>query len=437
MSATPPARMRSGRALAIAAGAFVVALAAYLTDMAVHPLPDMMTWYDLRIYNNAGLLVREFPAMLYRWRYIKFTYTPFAALIFAGTSWLPWAVLKWLMTLASLAALVATAWLTFGGLGWRGRSRAAATFGVCAAGLWTEPVQRALHLGQIELVLMALIAWDLCQSDQRRWKGAGIGLAAGIKLVPLIFIPYLILAGKLRQAAVAAAMFAIAAAVGFAFLPGASVKWWLSGYFLNSGNVGGVGSLANQSVLGMIIRADGSLGAATPLWFAVAAPITLLGLIAAAMLHRSGQPVAGWLVCALTGVLVSPISWDHHWVWIVPVLAVLTDAAVRARGTAAPAWRASAWRAPAWWALAGAVTAIYGGWPHFWTGGRAFTPDGLLGFLAARPGVNAYHLHGIQVISWNLFVFAGLVMFAFSLVAAARSWQAERASPGEHDMPVA
>ena len=65
-------------------------------------------------------------------------------------------------------------------------------------------MQRTLFLGQIELVLMALVAWDLLQPDRRWWKGVGVGVAAGIKLVPLIFIPYLLLTRRFRQAAVAA-----------------------------------------------------------------------------------------------------------------------------------------------------------------------------------------------------------------------------------------
>src|SRR5258708_22809241 len=104
---------------------------------------------------------------------------------------LPWAVLKWLMTAASIAAMALTAWLTFGQLGWRGRDRAAVTLAVAAGALWTEPVLRSLGVGQIELVLMALIAWDLCQPDGRRWQGAVLLLAAGVELVPPILLPHL------------------------------------------------------------------------------------------------------------------------------------------------------------------------------------------------------------------------------------------------------
>jgi len=261
--AGPVSRLHSW-ALPVAAAVFALAMAAYAGDLAAHP-GRLLGWYDLNVYNHAGLIARNFPARLYTWQLkpgIKFTYTPFAALVFALGSLLPWAVLRWLMTAVSLAAVPAIAWLTLGALGRRGRDRTVLTLAVAGVALWSEPVLRALHLGQIELLLMVLIAWDLCQSDRRWWKGAGVGVAAGIKLVPLIFIPYLVLAGKLRQALVASAAFAATAVIGFVFLPHASSKWWLTGYFLHAGNVGDVGSLLNQSLYAMLTRLAGSSRAA-------------------------------------------------------------------------------------------------------------------------------------------------------------------------------
>jgi alpha-1,2-mannosyltransferase len=421
-SGTGPESWRRRWALTAAAAVFAMAMAAYLADLAVHL--RMLGWYDLNVYNHAGLIARSFPARLYAWQLrpgIKFTYTPFAALVFAAGSLLPWVALRWLMTVASIAAVTATAWLTVGGLGWRGRDRTAATLAAAAVALWTEPVLRALHLGQIELLLMALIAWDLCQPDGRRWKGAGVGVAAGIKLVPLIFIPYLLLAGKRRQAVVAASAFAATAVIGFALLPRASAKWWLTGYFLHAGNVGDVGSLLNQSVYALLTRAAGGVRAATPAWLGISVIVAAAGLGAAALLHRGGRPVAGWVTCALTGLLVSPISWDHHWVWIVPVLAVLIDAAARACG--APRW--------AYLTLAGGVAAVFGGWPSYWTGPLAFVPNGLLGFLTGPHAPHEkYHLHGLQLISWNLFVLAGLVMFVLAAAAAASARRGRRGACG-------
>jgi alpha-1,2-mannosyltransferase len=151
---------------------------------------------------------------------------------------------------------------------------------------------------------------------------------------------------------------------------------------------------------------------ATGLWLGLAAVIAALGLAAAAALHRGGRPVAGWLTCALTGLLVSPISWDHHWVWMVPVLVVLTDAAVRAHGSARRAYGA----------LAAGVAALFGAWPDHWAGPGALVPQGLLGFfIGPHPVHLKYHLYGLQAIGWNLYVLAGLALFALAVAAAVRT----------------
>ena len=176
-----------------------------------------------------------------------------------------------------------------------------------------------MFLGQIEPLLMLLVVWDLTRSDARRWKGIGIGLAAGIKLVPLIFIPYLLLAGKFRQAAVAAGTFAATVVVGFLALPGPSASYWLTGYFMRPGRTGSVHSLVNQSLLGMLARLYGTVGPAQAAWLPLALGVAAAGLVGGAMLSRTGRPVQGWTLVGITSVLVSPISWDHHWVWIVPV----------------------------------------------------------------------------------------------------------------------
>jgi alpha-1,2-mannosyltransferase len=415
VSTGPANAARCGRvAVALAGAGLLISAGGYAADMATHAHGLLLNWFDLRVYAQAGLLARHNPADLYSWQLspvVRFTYPPFAALVFAVVSVLPAVVLHWAMTAASGAALAVTGWLTFTALGWRGRDRITASLVLTALTLWTEPVLRALELGQIELLLMALIAWDLCQPDHRTVKGIGIGLAAGIKLVPLIFIPYLLICGRRRQATTAAATFAATAAVGFAVLPQASATWWLTGYFLRANKAGGVPSLVNQSLFALIARAMGGASQATSVWLAAAAVTAVAGLAAAAALHRSGRPVAGWIVCALTGVLVSPISWDHHWVWIVPVLILLADRAVRAR-------RVARW---GYLAAFAAVAGVFGGWPGHWTGPDGLVPHGLVGFfVGAHTSYQLFHLHGLQVIGWNLFVLAGLLMLAVAIAAAAR-----------------
>jgi alpha-1,2-mannosyltransferase len=396
-SAEPSSRRRAW-ALPVAAAVCVLALGVYLAGVVAEHPGQMLNWYDLKVYKDAGLIARSAPRRLYTWQLhpgIKFTYTPFFAAVFAVCSLLPWAVLRWLMTVTSLAALAVTLWLTLGALGWRGRQRVTLLAGIAAVSLWTEPVQRALHLGQVEPLLMLLIVWDMCQPDRRWWKGAGVGVAAGIKLVPLIFIPYLVLAGKLRQAAAVTAAFLGTMVIGFAFQPHVSEKYWLTGYFLHADNVGDPQSLLNQSLLGLVARAIESVRHATPIWLGLSVLIGLLGLCAAAALDRAGRTVAGWLTCALTGLLVSPISWDQHWVWVVPAMALLADTALRARG-------AARW---GWWGLALVMAALLGAWGPL-----------PLGEVHPLPG-------SLQVISSNLFVEVGLGLLAVAVAAACRgSW---------------
>ena len=342
------------------AGALLLAavLAAYLADLVTH-LSYMAAMRDLVVYRDGGLIVRHVsPAYdphhgqgsspLYDWtgqNGVQFTYPPFAAVIFAVGSVLSWTAMRWAMTLASLAALGLSLWLVFGALGYRDRPavRLGATLGVSALALATEPVQQTLALGQVNLLLMLLVVADLLTAGAltpggfkgrtRWWHGFGIGIAAGVKLTPLIFIPYLLLIRRYRQAATATAVFAATAALGYALLPRDSSTYWAHGLFLKANRIVFLGTRGNQSLRGVLTRLAGSVSEGTAPWIAAAIVIAVAGLVAAALLYRARQPVPAMLACALTGLLVSPLSWDHHWVWVAPGIALLAHlGAAAARG---------------------------------------------------------------------------------------------------------
>ena len=413
-----------GRALLITGAAVAaVAAVAYLVAVATHPMAVMLKGFDLQVYLDGGQQALHHSGNLYHWYYenhpgIQFTYTPFAALLFAVGSVLPFHALVALVAAVSAVALTATIWIAFRELGWQPMARAGATLLLTGLVFWTEPVQRALFLGQVELVLMALVVWDLCQPDRRWWKGAATGLAAAIKLVPLLFIVYLVLTRRFRQAAVAVAVFAGTVIIGFAVLPGPSKYWWIDGNFFQAGRTGFVGDQQNQSLRGMLTRLVGSVNGSFALWLAVAIVVGLLGLAAAVVLYNSGRSFAGLMACALTALLISPISWDHHWVWIAPGLAVIIDAAVRARTTVARI---------AWWALAAAVLAAYGAWPDFWSRKAGLLQGGLINYAPAssfahgdNPAYAEYHWHGLQLLAGNLYLLAGLGLFVVTLAIAIR-----------------
>ena len=229
--------------------AFAAILASYLAYKFTRPLVYTVYPEDLRVYTIGGLIARHVSPWynphlshpLYGWPgygplHLPFTYPPFAAAIFAPLSVIPWLKLVQLSEVANVGFLLLTLWFTFGALGYKSwRVRAGGMLLTAAAVFWTEPVIRNINLGQIDLALMALVVWDMTQPDRRWWKGAGVGIAAGIKLVPLIFIPYLLLTRRFRQAIAATAAFAATVVIGFIVLPADSAKWWFSGMFFTGG----------------------------------------------------------------------------------------------------------------------------------------------------------------------------------------------------------
>ena len=240
----PGERVRNTRILIAGAVVFVVVLAIWAIYIAIHPPGFTLYPVDLGVYRAGGLIVRHvsppYNGTLAHPLYdaplgnvalspvaLKFTYTPFAALFFAAVSFVPWSILPHLSQAVNLVALVAAAWWTMGALGYRDRRvRAGGALLGAAAGLLTEPVFRTMYLGQINLILMAVLIWDLTQPDGRRWKGLATGFAAGIKLVPLIFIPYLLLTRQFRAAAMACGGFAATVAAGFVIMPGTTQTQW-------------------------------------------------------------------------------------------------------------------------------------------------------------------------------------------------------------------
>jgi alpha-1,2-mannosyltransferase len=435
-------RIRGHWLLATGAAAFVVVLGLWVAFAEVDP-HAALNFVDLNVYTDGGLIVRHMlpgyhphgDSPLYSWGglgslQLKFTYTPFAAIAFVAVSLVPWHLAKDLSVAVNVIALLAALWFTYGGLGYRSRSRVrlGATLLTAAVVFWSEPVLRTIYLGQINLVLMALIIWDLCQpSEGRWWKGAATGVAAGIKLVPLIFIPYLLLTRRFREAAMACAGFVVTVVLGFAVLPGDSVTWWFHGVFTQSHRTGFIGWAGNQSLSALATRLTGSVHAGVPPWLVLAVLFGVAGLACAAMLYRAGHPMPALLLTELTGDLISPISWDHHWVWFAPGVAVAAAYGVRY-------WRSARALAVGCLATAGGLVAVFAGWPTTWFGvpphlgldsyGLIWEPPntspGTFVRHGDRPGNAEYHWHGLQLITGNAYVLAAIAVFVILAVAAVR-----------------
>lgn len=261
----------------------------------------------------------------------QFNYPPFAALLIAPFSLLsiaPAEVLWNFMTELSLGAIL---WLSFGMAGVANRKRRTLLVLVAMALSYflLDPVVVNTDLGQINMFVVLLVLLDFSRSMPDRWRGFAIGVAAGIKLTPLIFLLYLICIGRWRDASRAALGLVVTIAIGFAVVPGDSARYWFGGMFASSDRtVVDFPALVNHSLSGLLSRLGGTQ--AVPGWAPfLTVPVGLLGLAAAVWAARRGQAMVGMLVVAFTALLVSPVTWPHHALWLVPGLAWLAFATWR------------------------------------------------------------------------------------------------------------
>ncbi|SEN26084.1 glycosyltransferase 87 family protein [Actinacidiphila rubida] len=315
---------------------------------------------DVMVYRAAGWTVRsggDLYAMRYGTAQLPMTYPPFAGLLFVPLTWVTIGTMRTVVTAANLALAVALAALS---LRLVARPvRTAAVILIAGLSVWTEPVWATLRYGQVNLLATVLVLWDLTRRPGNRWAGVGIGIAAGIKITPALFAVYLALAAllvpgargvNLRRAAVATGTFAGTALVGALALPHDSRTYW-TGVLFSPDRPGVPENTANQSVRGIVARLQhtDTPGAA---WVCAALAVAALGLAVAVAAARAGNRLpsaAAWaaVACGVTGLMISPVSWTHHWVWAVPMVVLLFSEALRRRD-------------PRWWAAALAALAVFG-----------------------------------------------------------------------------
>jgi alpha-1,2-mannosyltransferase len=290
-----------------------------------------MTMVDLMVYRDGSpSLLRN---TLYDWHLtqfseqfaLPFTYPPFAAAVFLPLSYLPWVVVRWLWQIVSLACLWWLVRLSLQVIGrdkgtegaaedvWRRRAMV-----WTALSIWIEPVRTTLNYGQINLVLAAIVLAGMV-SRRSLLSGLGVGVTAGVKLTPALSGIYFLATRRWAAAVWSAVAFGVTVALAWAISPAQSALYWFH-LIGDAGRIGPVGSAINQSLRAALSRTVGHDVGSGPVWLVAAAVSAVLLFFALRAAVRADDVLAGVVAVQFFTLLVSPISWSHHWVWMVPAV---------------------------------------------------------------------------------------------------------------------
>lgn len=256
---------------------------------------------------------------------LPFTYPPFAAIAFVPLALMPVSTALAVVNMSNLLLVYLAVLGSWRILGYRGVPTHVVSVGLAIAFTWLEPVRMTIWFGQINLLLLVLVLFDLGRPEGSRLRGIGVGIAAGLKLTPAFFVLYLLALRQWRAAALAA-IATVAAA--FVVVPSDSWTYWTS-TMIKAERIGLLASPANQSMHGILARLW--TGGDPPMWawLLCAGSIAALGLWTAALAYRHRWTLLSLTICGLSTPMVSPFAWGHHWVWCIPLAVLALDFAAR------------------------------------------------------------------------------------------------------------
>lgn len=274
---------------------------------------------------------------------LPFTYPPIAAILFSPLALIPLPAASVLITAVTLVLLALCVWIVLTrldvGQDWPLRGRPGIRRAWLAAGIAAvsatalEPVWANFSFGQINVLLMALVIAD-CLPRRTPWpRGLLLGLAIAVKLTPAVFLVYFALRRDGRAALTAVATVVATTVLGFVLAPADSRQYWTV-TLRDTDRIGDATLNTNQNVAGALARLGLEGGAHFVVWTASCFAVLGLTVWAARRALAAGEPALALVCVALFGLVVSPVSWSHHWVWVVPTLTVTTVLAYRRRDVA-------------------------------------------------------------------------------------------------------
>lgn len=275
---------------------------------------------------------------------LPFTYPPLAAIVFCPFAWLHMPAASVAITMLTLVLLVVSTvvvltrldvWETSAALPgppWLRRGWLAIVTALAAA-VWLEPIASNFAFGQINVVLMTLVIAD-CVPRRTPWpRGLLLGLGIALKLTPAVFLLYFLLRRDNRAALTALVSFVGATLIGFVLAWADSWEYWTH-TLQHTDRIGEAALNTDQNIAGGLARLGLSEQQRFVLWVVASLLVLALTLWAMRRVLRADEPVLAVIGAALFGLVVSPVSWSHHWVWVLPTVVVLAVVAWRRRNVA-------------------------------------------------------------------------------------------------------
>ncbi len=275
---------------------------------------------------------------------LPFTYPPLAAILFCPFAWLHMPAASVAITLLTLVLLVVSTvivltrldvWNTsalVGGPGWLRRLWLAVVI-VAPAAIWLEPISSNFDFGQINVVLMTLVIAD-CVPRRTPWpRGLLLGLGMALKLTPAVFLLYFLVRRDFRSALTALMSFVAATLIGFALAWSDSWEYWTH-TVRHTDRIGSAALNTDQNIAGALARIGLSEHLRFLLWVSLCLAVLALTVWAMRRVLQAGEPTLAVICVALFGLMVSPVSWSHHWVWALPAVVVTAISSWRRRNVA-------------------------------------------------------------------------------------------------------
>jgi alpha-1,2-mannosyltransferase len=285
-------------------------------------------YFDLKVYYGAVNFWINDGGQIYDYLLPKteygFTYPPFAAVLMSPMAFVGWKTAIAISVVLSVSSLFAVIYWLVGPLaarrGWPRWFAFVISFELAAV---LEPIRETVNFGQVNLILMVLVAADVLLLVRRdhRMAGIGIGIATAVKLTPGVFIIYLLITRRWRAAGTAAATVGTATWLAATVAPDASRVFWTDAIW-NTDRVGRTDFVSNQSLNGIVARLN-PIAPSTSLWAALVLAAFAIWMVRVRRAVDRGDEPAALTLTGIFSCLVSPITWVHHLVWALPAVIIL------------------------------------------------------------------------------------------------------------------